>query len=151
MSYRVVALKQQTADEVRATLRSPAYGHPAHVETAKGTGPCRLCLRTFRVGEEERVLFTYNPFPEDADVPSPGPIFVHREPCARYEAAGFPKTLLELPLTVEGYDDGGLLLVRQRAADPDATARAVLERPGVAYAHLRHSEAGCFVARLERL
>ena len=30
--YRVVALRQQTVDEVRTSLRAPGYGHPAHVE-----------------------------------------------------------------------------------------------------------------------
>jgi Protein of unknown function (DUF1203) len=151
MEYRVIALDQQTADEVRATMKSPGYGHPAHVEAARGTGPCRLCLRPFRIGEEERVLFTYNPFPDGADLPSPGPVFVHRDSCQRFEGAGFPPELLTLPLTLEGYDHHGVALARVKADDPDASVRAVLARPGVAYAHVRHGEAGCFVARLERV
>src|SRR5262245_65687069 len=93
MEYRVIALTQQTADEVRTTLKSPGYGHPAHVEMATGTGPCRLCLRPFRKGEEERVLFTYNPFPDVADLPSPGPVFVHASSCRRFESTGFPPEL----------------------------------------------------------
>jgi Protein of unknown function (DUF1203) len=150
MDYRVIALEQQTADEVRTTLRAPGYGHPAHVEMAKGSGPCRLCLRPFRKDEEERVLFTYNPFPDGADLPSPGPIFVHRASCERFEGAGFPPELGGLPLTLEGYDDRGVAVARVKASDPDASVRDVLARPGVAYAHLRHSEAGCFIARIER-
>jgi hypothetical protein len=149
--YRVIALRQETADEARRTLRSPGYGHPVHMEVARGSGPCRLCLRPFRLHEEERVLFTYNPFPEDADLPAPGPVFVHRDSCERFEASGFPPELRSLPLTLEGYDERGLTRVRVKAEDPDAAARDVLARPGVAYAHLRHSEAGCFVARLERV
>ena len=151
MQYRVIALRQETADEVRSTLIAPGYGHPAHVEMAKGTGPCRLCLRPFRRNEEERVLFTYNPFPDGADLPSPGPIFVHRASCVRFEAAGFPPELRSLPLTLEGYDDRGVALVRVTATDPDAAARDLLARPGVAYAHVRHSQAGCFIARVERV
>ena len=150
LEYLVVALPQQTADEVRATLRAPVYGHPAHVEVARGTGPCRLCLRTFRINEEARVLFTYNPFPHDADLPSPGPIFVHRDSCTRFESPGFPPGLQGLPLTIEGYDARGLALARTQATDPDASARDVLARPGVSFAHIRHSEAGCFIARVER-
>ena len=150
MEYRLIALAQQTADNVRSTMRSPGYGHPAHIELATGTGPCRLCLRPFRLGEEERVLFTYNPFPESADMPSPGPVFVHRDACARFEGAGFPPELLAIPLSVEAYDDRGVPVARVKTGDPDRTARDVLARPGVAYAHVRHAEAGCFVARLER-
>jgi len=33
--------------------------------------------------EEERVLFTYNPFHGIDDYPSPGPVFVHRDVCDR--------------------------------------------------------------------
>jgi len=151
MDYRVIALRQQVADEVRTTLSSPGYGHPAHVEMASGTGPCRLCLRPFRPNEEERVLFTYNPFPDGADLPSPGPVFVHKSSCARFEAQGFPPELRAIPLTLEGYDDRGVVLARIRADDPDASTRDVLSRPGVAYAHVRNSEAGCFIARIERV
>jgi hypothetical protein len=151
MDYRVIALRQETADEVRATLKAPGYGHPAHVEVASGTGPCRLCLRPFRKREEERVLFTYNPFPDEAELPSPGPVFVHKSSCPRFEGAGFPLELRGLPLTLEGYDARGVALVRAKGDDPDACARDVLARPGVAYAHARHGEAGCFVARIERV
>ena len=151
MEYRVIALAQQTADEVRTTLKAPGYGHPAHVETAKGTGPCRLCLRPFRKGEEERVLFTYNPFPAGADLPSPGPVFVHKASCVRFDASGFPPELRGFPLAIEGYDDRGVVTARFKADDPDASTRDLLARPGVAYAHLRHAEAGCFIARVEKL
>jgi hypothetical protein len=103
------------------------------------------------VNEEERVLFTYNPFPEGADLPGPGPVFVHRASCERFEASGFPPELGRLPLTLEAYDDRGVAIARVEAHDPDASARAVLARPGVAYAHVRHSQAGCFIARIERV
>lgn len=150
MQYRLIALARDVADEVRATMRSPGYGHPAHAEMATGTGPCRSCLRPFRVGEEERVLFTHNPFPEDADLPGPGPVFVHRDRCARFEGEGFPAELLTLPLSVEGYDRRGVPTARIKADDLDASLRDLLARPGVAYAHVRHGMAGCFVARVER-
>lgn len=149
--YRVVPLDQQTADEVRTTLRSPEYGHPAHVEVATGYGPCRLCLRTFRRKAEERVLFTYDPFPEGAALPAPGPVFVHKDACVRHEGAGFPEGLRGLQLTLEAYDATGLALRRREVAgDPDGAIRAILSSPDVAYAHLRNTEAGCFVGRVER-
>jgi hypothetical protein len=148
--YRVVALAQDTVDEVKATLRAPGYGHPVHVEVASGHGPCRLCLQTFRRGEEERVLFTYNPFPAAA-IPSPGPVFVHRQSCARYEGPGIPPGLLPHRLLLEGYDAGGMAVARAvMEVDPDRAVEDLLARPGVAFAHLRNAEAGCFVARIER-
>jgi hypothetical protein len=151
MEYRVIPLRQETADEVRTTLRSPGYGHPAHVEVATGSGPCRLCLRPFRVGEDERVLFTYNPFPDGAELPSPGPVFVHKVSCSRFDGPGFPPELVRLPLMLEGYDERGVPQVRMKVQDPAAAVRDVLAGPDVAYAHVRHAEAGCFIARVERV
>jgi uncharacterized protein DUF1203 len=148
--YRVVALDERIADEVRRTRRTPGYGHPAHVEVASGTGPCRLCLRPFEVGVEEGVLFTYNPFPDGA-TPSPGPIFVHAGPCPRSETDRFPSELSGLPLLLEGYDDGGMALVPSAGGGGSrADVRGVLAVAGVSYAHIRHAEAGCFIARIER-
>jgi hypothetical protein len=39
--FRVIALPTQVAEQVRASLRAPGYGHPAHVEIASSYGPCR--------------------------------------------------------------------------------------------------------------
>ena len=44
MQFTVRGLTQELADEVRRTGSSPGYGHPAHIEIASGTGPCRCCL-----------------------------------------------------------------------------------------------------------
>lgn len=57
--FRLVPIASDLADRVRHERRSPQYAHPATVEVAKGYGPCRQCLRTFRTGEEDRILFTY--------------------------------------------------------------------------------------------
>jgi len=94
--YRVVALSQQTVDEVRNNLRAPGYGHPAHVEMATGHGPCRLCLDSFRTGEEERVLFTYNPFPKP-EMPCPGPSSCTRPPAPATRAQGSRRGYLGFP------------------------------------------------------
>jgi hypothetical protein len=149
---RYVGIPAAIADEVRQTLRSPQYGHPAHRERARGYGPCRVCLRTFAVGEEDRLLFTYQPFSDPGSLPSPGPVFVHADPCKRYDAREFPPDFRGLPLVVEGYGRGGRLVIQERAADeaPETLLARVFTVPGVAHAHLRNGEAGCFMARVER-
>lgn len=60
--YKVVSLSKEVADQVRKMQKAPDYGHPAFTEVAGGYGPCRECLRTFHVGQENRILFTYDPF-----------------------------------------------------------------------------------------
>jgi hypothetical protein len=70
--YRIQGIPESIAGAARATMRSPQYGHPAHVEVATGYGPCRLCLQTFAVGTDERLLFTYQPFTDSDALPLRG-------------------------------------------------------------------------------
>jgi hypothetical protein len=152
MRYRVSGIPEPLARAVRSSLASPQYGHPAHVEVATGYGPCRLCLQTFREGEEERILFTYQPFTDASALPSPGPVFIHRKECERYDTFAFPDALRHLPLAVDGYGAAGRL-VRQAIVGEEPIEQVldgVFTAGPVAYAHVRNGEAGCFIARVER-
>lgn len=151
-AYRIQGMPQSIAAAARATMMSPQYGHPAHVETATGYGPCRLCLQTFRVGVDERLLFTYQPFTDTGALPAPGPVFIHRDGCERYDCGELPDVLRPLPLALEGYGPDGTLLVQRRvSATPfEETLEGVFATPQVRYVHLRNAEAGCFIARIDR-
>ncbi|HEX6615992.1 MAG TPA: DUF1203 domain-containing protein [Gemmatimonadales bacterium] len=150
--YRIHGIPDAIAAGVRTSMRSPQYGHPAHAELAGGYGPCRLCLRTFEVGAEERLLFTYQPFTDPGALPAPGPVFIHREACERYDDTSLPASLRPLPLVVEGYGDAGVLRVRQHVGGSpfESVLENVLAHRDVSYAHLRNAEAGCFIARIDR-
>ena len=152
MTFHITGIPRDLAAQVRATLRSPQYGHPAHWETATGYGPCRLCLRTFEVGVDERILFTYQPFSDPASVPSPGPVFVHANSCERYDDSALPPDFRALPMLIEAYGPSGELLGREQVRRQ--SAEAVLERlfaaTGADYLHIRNAEAGCFMARVDR-
>lgn len=147
-AYRVVAIPQSTADAVRATGRSPRYGHPAHAEVATGYGPCRLCLRFFAKGEERRILFTHDPFAGVAECPLPGPVFVHEQPCVRYDEDGrFPSHLTEHPLTLVAYGAGRAQIDERQVeagGDVEAAIGRLLDTAGVEYLHVRDTAAGCF-------
>lgn len=151
--YRYIAIPQETADRVRSTMRSPGYGHPAHREVATGYGPCRLCLRTFDVGVEERILFTLDPFYGIEKLPLPGPVFIHAEECIRYrEESGFPDDLRVHPLTLEGYAKGRRLLAQVYVEDgniEDPLDR-MFANAEVEYVHVRDTHAGCYDLRVER-
>jgi hypothetical protein len=150
--YRIQGIPESLAAATRATMRSPQYGHPAHAEVATGYGPCRLCLQTFTVDTDERVLFTYQPFTDSDALPAPGPIFIHRETCKRYDDLRLPEALRPLPLVIEAYGAGGPPLVQRRVGSGsfEAALEEVLAQPGAQYAHLRNAEAGCFIARIDR-
>lgn len=146
-AYRVLALPVSVADNVRATGKSPTYGHPAHAEVATGYGPCRLCLRTFEIGAERRVLFTYDPFHGTDAFPLPGPVFIHEARCERYpESAGFPADLLAHPLTFDAYACGRQFRAEERVDDGDVepVIARLLARSDVDYIHVRDTDAGCF-------
>jgi hypothetical protein len=151
-SYRIQGIPDTIATAARDAMKSPQYGHPAHAEVATGYGPCRLCLQTFQVGRDERLLFTYQPFSDPAALPAPGPVFIHRRGCERYEGSRLPETLRPLPLVLEGYGAGGMLLTQQRVGTSrfESVLDDVFESVHVRYAHVRNGEAGCFIARIDR-
>jgi len=151
-SYRIQGIPEPIATVARESMRSPQYGHPAHAESATGYGPCRLCLQTFQTGADERLLFTYQPFVDPAALPAPGPVFIHRSRCERYDGSALPEALRPLPLALEGYGAEGVLLVQRRVGGSsfEAVLKDVFARADVQYAHLRNAEAGCFIARLDR-
>ena len=153
IEYRIAAIPEVISSKVRNTLVSPQYGHPALVDLAKGYGPCRSCLKTFHKGEENRILFTYNPFEGLDALPSPGPIFIHEEECHRYEGTTFPLEIRSLPLYFEGYGQEGLILETERIVNEgieEAIERFFLNTE-VKYINIRNAEAGCFIARIDRI
>lgn len=155
-TFSIRAIPDEISRAVRASQKSPQYGHPAHTEIAGGTGPCRQCLRTFDVGNESRILFTYNPFDGIDSYPSPGPIFVHAEPCSTYaNASQFPDSLRALPLIFEGYGSNRWVVGRERveaerAGAAESAIENIFQLASVRYIHIRHGEAGCFIAQIDR-
>ena len=150
---RIVAIPTSVAEEVRATMRAPGYGHPAYTEVAAGHGPCRHCLQDFRIGEERRILFTYDPF-RDLGLPSlPGPVFIHEAPCNRHpEDGNFPEGLRGRELTLATYGPARRLLNEEHIKDGnvETAIEQLFDRPDVEYIHVRDTEAGCYDFRIER-
>lgn len=152
MTFEVTGIPEAMAHEVRTTLRSPEYGHPALREVARGTGPCRSCLRLFVVGQEERLLFTWRPASRNGTLGAPGPVFIHAEPCARYAAGAFPPELTALPLMLEGRASGNRI-VAAHAVTGAAIGDVIddlLANDEVEFIDVRHGEAGCHITRIER-
>jgi hypothetical protein len=153
MNYKIVPINSEIARSVRAQLRSPQYGHPAFADVAKGYGPCRVCLKTFVRGAEERILFTYNAFENLSELPLPGPVYIHKKECRPFVEKGFPPELIDLPLLFEGFGANSELVKREavkKDAVDDQIAK-IFALSKVHYINLRNAEAGCFVALIERL
>jgi hypothetical protein len=150
MEFIVRGVPQEVADEVRRTHHAPGYGHPAHLEVATGTGPCRCCLRTFVPGQDRRLLFTYRP-PGRGSLTAPGPVFIHADRCEAYAGAGFPDGLRTLPLAIEARASGSRITGFSADHDqpPEWRIQHLFTATGAEWLQLRHAEAGCFIATIE--
>jgi hypothetical protein len=152
MRFKVRGVPQEIADEVRRSRLSPGYGHPAHLELAGGTGPCRCCLQPFMPGREHRLLFTYRPAGDGRSLMAPGPVFIHAEHCDAYEGAGFPDALRSVALAFEARASGSRVSELSARTDVPAEAqiKVLFEEHFAQWLHVRHAEAGCFIARVDR-
>ncbi len=153
MNYKVVPIQSKIARSVRENMVSAQYGHPAFADVAMGYGPCRVCLKTFVKGAEERILFTYNAFENLSNLPLPSPVYIHKNECDAFDEKGFPSELMDLPLLFEGYAEDSEL-VKREAIKKDGIENqiaGILALSEVNYINIRNAEAGCFVARIERV
>jgi Protein of unknown function (DUF1203) len=150
--FAVTALPQNVAGYVREQGRDPIWGHAALTQPATGFGPCRLCLRTFREGEEMRTLFTHDTYAGVAEFPQPGPVYIHAADCEPYDGDGFPPELRPLKLTFEGVAAGPRVVALERTEGEgvESAIGRLLDLADVDYVNVRNTEAGCFVARLDR-
>ncbi|MCU1240494.1 MAG: hypothetical protein JWO71_1220 [Candidatus Acidoferrum typicum] len=151
-NVRIVAIGTEIAEQVRATLKAPVYGFPAHLEIAADEVPCRHCLRAI-TPTERRILFTYDRFTGKESLPQPGPVYIHADGCLRYpEAAGFPEDLRKSPRTVEPYAPGRKLQAQEYVRDGrfEPVIEKLFANPAIDYVQVNSTTAGCFTFRIER-
>lgn len=153
MLIKYVALP---TDAVRALQRGgpDAYGMPPERKVSDGDGvPCRHCLRNVRAGEDYLVL-AYRPFPKPQPYAETGPIFLHAEECGR---AAETDVLCEMfrptpDFILRGYDariiyGTGAVVETHKICKH---AHELLQRPDVAYVHMRSARNNCYQCRIER-
>ena len=153
MRFIVRGLTQELTDEVRRTGLSPGYGHPTHVEVARGTGPCRCCLEPFVTGRDTRMLFTYRP-PGDGDsLMAPGPVFIHAQHCAAWSGMAFPDALRALPLAFEARSAGSRVsdFSAQNGESAETQIEQLFRDSRTQWIQVRHAQAGCYIARVDRV
>jgi hypothetical protein len=150
--FQITAIPAEIAQSVRETGMSSWAKLPASTSIAKGYGPCRLCLKTFEAGKEERIFFTYNSFEGRAELPLPGPVFIHKEECERYSGEHFPPDFRSLPMVFEAFAGNGKMLKREKVTESkiELQIEELFELPAVSYIYIRNAEAGCFMAFIDR-
>lgn len=132
-----------------------SYGHQPETMISDGPGhPCRHCLGNIDTGEPLLVL-AYRPFPAPQPYAETGPIFLHREPCRRYEAEEIlPPMLVSPDYIVRGYSASNRIVYGSGAVTATdriaARAEELLDRADIAYVHIRSARNNCFQCRIER-
>jgi hypothetical protein len=155
MSLRYSGMPSEIAAAYRAGAPD-ANGMTPERHVSDGDGvPCRHCLRNVEAGEEYLIL-AYRPFAAPQPYAELGPVFLHAEACPAYDPArGLPtRERLGSGRILRGYgaDDRIVYGTGKVVANADIEdeAAAILERPDVAYVHMRSATNNCFTLRIDR-
>lgn len=141
----------------RYRRREPdAYGLPPELHVSDGQGmPCRHCLANIAKGYGYLIL-AYRPFPELQPYAETGPIFLHAEQCDAYDGGEAVPPILTTSkdYLLRGYGADDRIVYGTGAITPvdgiDARATELLQRPEVAYVHVRSARNNCYQCRIER-
>jgi hypothetical protein len=84
---------------------------------------------------------------------APGPVFIHADHCAAHAGEGFPDALRELPLAFEGRLPGGrvVAVLARTQQSAETQMQELFDEHDASWLHVRHAEAGCFIARVDRV
>jgi len=155
MLLRYVALP---TDRVRALQAGAAddYGRVPERHISDGDGmPCRHCLKNIEAGKEYLIL-AYRPFPALQPYAETGPIFLHAEECERApETDVMPAMFKATPdYILRGYSEDDRIVYGSGAVVPThmicGRAYELLQRPEIAYVHMRSARNNCYQCRIER-
>ena len=145
-------------EDVHALQRGgpDANGQTPERHISDGDGmPCRHCLRNIEAGEPYLIL-AYRPFPRPQPYAELGPIFLHAEPCPRFEDSSDTPPILTTSerYLIRGYgrDDrivygSGKVVPREALAEK---AEETFHDPSIAYIHVRSASNNCYQCRIER-
>jgi len=155
---KIVPLSREYANKIKENNKDD-FGHEVIEQIATGTGPCRVSLKPFKVGEDVRLLISHSPFTIDNALNQPGPIFIHKNDVEAYsDIHRFPPEIKankkSFPLTLIGYTKEQMMILTQLVSDDDVDLlipKIFEERPDIEYLHARNAEACCFICKIERV
>jgi Protein of unknown function (DUF1203) len=156
-AFQCIPITTEIAERFRRTGMDDNGNTLRRIVASEGGGfPCRHCLRLAAPGEV-MLLGSYN-LPRPRGIYwTPSPIFVHAEPCARFEAENeVAPTVRANPLvSVRAYDsqdqcvyDLGQVCA---GADVDAPLGRALGDPRTAFVNIHTARPGCLLSRVERV
>ena len=156
-AFRCVPIPTETAERFRRTGIDDNGNTLRRIEaTQAGSFPCRHCLRCAQPGEM-MLLGSYNlPGPKGIYW-TPSPIFVHAEPCPRFESDDTVAPIIaqNALISVRAYDSADQCIydLGQVCAgtDADAPLDRALSDPRTKFVNVHTARPGCLLSRVERV
>jgi hypothetical protein len=157
-NFKIVPLSIEYVNKIKQTLKDE-YGHKVIEQVATGFGPCRLSLKPFEPGKDERLLFSHSPFQIDNVFNQPGPVFIHKQGVKPYDDIyNFPPQIkadkANFPLSLIGYNKEQEMSFTKLVGDADVDELIVEifeQHPEIDYLHARNAEACCYICKIERI
>ena len=152
--FRCVPITTATADRFRQTGIDD-NGNTLRRVVSDGNGaPCRHCLHNAGAGEV-MLLGSYN-LPGPLGIYwTPSPIFLHADPCPRYEVENdIPEVVRSSLVSVRSYDADDQCIYDLGQAVEGTTVDPVLQRavsdPRTKFVNIHTARPGCLLCRVER-
>ena len=149
-NFQVVALPTAVADAARKTATENRPDHRVMVVESPNSAPCRHCLQWAKPGDRV-ILFSYDAIPAGRPYSERGPIFVHAEPCPRYEDEVYPAEFRH-GRAFRAYNATNDLIDARlpNGETPEAVVAKLFENPDTAFVHARSATHGCYTFKIER-
>jgi uncharacterized protein DUF1203 len=152
LNFRIVPLSTEVADAARRKAAAGAQDHVVVAADQPQAFPCRHCLRWAQPGERV-VLFSYAAIPPGNPYSETGPIFVHAEPCQRYEAINKYPPEFRNGRVFRAYDRDNRIIDAKvmNGAAPEAVIGNLFDNLETAFVHARSVTHGCYTFAIERI
>ena len=150
-NFRIVPLATEVAEGARRAAATDARDHVMLTADSPNSYPCRHCLRWANPGERV-ILFTYASVPPNRPYSETGPVFVHAEPCERYDGVHEYPPDFRNGRVFRAYDADHNMIdaVVANGSEPEAVIEKLFENPEIKFVHARSVTRGCYTFGVER-
>jgi hypothetical protein len=156
--FKIVPLSKAFVQQIKTTMTDD-FGNPVVEQLATGLGPCRISLKPFNKGVDNRLLFKHSPFEVENAYNQPGPVFINAADEEEYsDVFRFPPEIKankqSFPLSLIGYNHDQMMVFTRLVGDADVDeliGEIFDKNKEVAYLHARNAQACCFICKIERI
>ncbi len=151
-NFRIVPLATEVVEGARLAAATGVSDHVMLTADSPNSYPCRHCLHWANPGERV-ILFAYASVPPGRPYSETGPIFVHVEPCKRYDAIhGYPPDFRN-GRVFRAYDADYNMIdaVVVNGSEPEVVIEKLFENPETKFLQARSVTRGCYTFGVERI